>query len=233
MYKLACLLVLLTASFCVGQTTISDYKYAIVPSKFDFLKEKDQFRLNTLTKLFMEKYGFKTFFDTDIQPVDAGNNTNLFVLVENTSGFITTKIKIILKDYKGKVLCTSEIGQSKEKEYHLAYNEAFRKAFKSFENLNYCYNPKNTPAIQNTVENESSRQEINTDILFAQPTPTGFQLVDSFPKVVMKLFKTTTINCFIAQKEAVQGVLILKDKQWFFEFYNKDTLISNKIEVKF
>jgi hypothetical protein len=37
----------------------------------------------------------------------------------------------------------------------------------------------------------------------------------------------------MAKKGEVQGVLVAKNNQWFFEFYQGDQLISEKIEVKF
>ncbi|MNE80595.1 hypothetical protein D3C80_1771820 [compost metagenome] len=70
-------------------------------------------------------------------------------------------------------------------------------------------------------------------LLYAQPTVTGFQLVDSTPKVVLKVFKTSSPVCYIAAKESIQGVLISKDNQWYFEYYQNDKLISEKVSVKF
>ena len=49
----------------------------------------------------------------------------------------------------------------------------------------------------------------------------------------MKIFKTSNSNCFIAVKGNIQGVLIAKDNQWYFEYYQNDKLISEKIDVKF
>jgi hypothetical protein len=47
----------------------------------------------------------------------------------------------------------------------------------------------------------------------------------------MKLLKTSQANSFIAIKDSVQGS-DFKDNQWFFEYYQNDTLISEKIAVK-
>jgi hypothetical protein len=47
----------------------------------------------------------------------------------------------------------------------------------------------------------------------------------------MKVFKTSSSTCLIAMREPIQGVLISKDNQWFFEYYQNDKLISE--EVKF
>jgi hypothetical protein len=45
---------------------ISQYQYDIVPAKFDAQRKPGQFGLNNLTKLFLEKNGYKVFYDTDI-----------------------------------------------------------------------------------------------------------------------------------------------------------------------
>jgi hypothetical protein len=54
----------------------------------------------------------------------------------------------------------------------------------------------------------------DVNLLYAQATSTGYQLIDSTPKVVMKLLKHHKPT-FIAIKDSVQGSLILKDNQWF------------------
>ena len=81
---------------------------------------------------------------------------------------------------------------------------------------------------------ESKTPEFQSpNLLYAQANATGFQLIDSTPKVVMKLLKTSQANSFIAIKGTIQGSLILKDNQWYFEYYQNDKFISEKIEVKF
>ena len=230
MKKYIILLVVLASSLGFSQT-INDYKYSIVPSKFTFLKEKDQYRLNTLTKLLMEKYGFVTFFDTDILPVEvAESNCNkVFVEVQNNGNMFMTKISVVLKDCKNTVLFTSVEGKSQEKDYQISYNQALREAFNSFDSLNYKYNGGDISKISNTI-NDSDLSEIP---LFAQPIGGGFQLIDATPKVIMKIYKTSSPICFIANKNSIQGVLISKDDEWFFEYFNNSKLISEKVEVKF
>jgi hypothetical protein len=70
-------------------------------------------------------------------------------------------------------------------------------------------------------------------LLYAQPTISGFQLIDSTPKVVYKIFKTSSPTCFIAFKDNKQGVLIAKENQWFFEYYENEKAVSEKVTVKF
>lgn len=52
------LLFILISSYVFSQS-VNDYQYVIVPVKYDFLSKEDQYGLNTLTKLLLQKYGFK------------------------------------------------------------------------------------------------------------------------------------------------------------------------------
>ena len=52
-----------TASF--AQKSINNYKYVIVPSKFDFVKGKDKYQTSSLTKFLFNKYGFTAFLDDE------------------------------------------------------------------------------------------------------------------------------------------------------------------------
>jgi hypothetical protein len=245
MKKHIILLLILASSLGFSQT-INDYRYAIVPSKFSFLKEKDQYRLNTLTKLLMEKYGFVTFFDTDILPVEvAENNCNkVFVDVQNNGNMFMTKMSVVLKDCKNTILFTSVEGKSQEKECQIAYNQALREAFNSFNSLGYKYNGNNNFNSNSKVNAKESSNlkdsnlneaniKVNDLVLFAQPIENGFQLIDATPKVIMKIYKTSSPVCFIANKGGIQGVLISKENEWFFEYFNNFKLVSDKVEVKF
>ena len=58
----------------VGQSKINNYKYVIVPSKFEFLKKKDQYQTSSLTKFLFEKYGFNAYLDSDKLPEDLNKN---------------------------------------------------------------------------------------------------------------------------------------------------------------
>ena len=52
------LIALIVVSNVYSQSNLNDYKYIIVPNKFDFLKEKDQYQLNSLAAFLFNKYGF-------------------------------------------------------------------------------------------------------------------------------------------------------------------------------
>jgi len=247
------LLVLAFISISGFSQSLNDYKYAIVPAKFSFLKEKDQYRMNMLTKMFMEKYGFITYFDTDILPTEVAENScnRVYVDVQSNGGFFTSKIIVTLKDCRNAVIFTSAEGKSREKDLQISFNQALREAFNSFDNLDLKSNRTTksettiTEQVQPMPESKSIapqavviKEEVKSTtseskILFAQPIENGFQLIDSTPKVIMKIYKTSIPICFMAIKDSVQGVLIFRENHWFFEYLSNSKLISDKVEVKF
>lgn len=212
---------------------VSDYKYVIVPAKFSFLKEANMYNLNALTKMVLEKQGYEVYFDNEILPTALAENRckALYADMLENNNLLVTKIKVELRDCRNQTLYVSEEGKSREKDYGQAYVQAFREVGRSMEILKS--KPKNE-ALE-TV-NEPKIEAQNTTVnpqLFAQPISNGFQLVDSTPKVVMKLFKTSVSNFYIGQKDSQQGVVFNKNNQWYFEYYQNDKLVSEKMEIKF
>lgn len=260
---------LLISSYGFSQT-VNDYAAVIVPLRYDFLKEQNQYRLNTLTKFNLQKAGFVAYYSNEMIPdeLNVNNRCNLLnVDVEKDNAFLVTKLYVVLKDCYGKVVYKSEVGKSKEKEFDVAYAEALNGAFESVYRLNYKYNGKiatsnqsvgvsSAPVVSQSVavpavvatgtvaatnaaytavsgNTPNNNAEPDAALLYAQPIKNGFQLVDSTPKVVMKVFKTSNPSVYQAVKGTVQGLLVSKENQWFFEYYENDTLKSEKIPVKF
>jgi hypothetical protein len=244
-------LLFLISSYAFSQS-INDYVAVIVPVKYDFVKSENQYRLNTLTKFNLQKAGFEAFYTNE----NTSNQYNdrcklLYVDVSKENGFMTTKLFITFKDCNGKIIFKSDIGKSREKDFEVAYTEALNMAFESIYALQYKYNsaaigqnpgivspvivPVAATAVVAAVAVNVSSGSAETDgkVLFAQPIKNGFQLVDTTPKVVMKAYKTTNPSIYIVYKENTQGVMVLKENQWFFEYYEKDTLMSEKLTVKF
>ncbi len=135
--------VLLSAFTSYAQNDLNNYKYIIVPNKFEFQKEDNAYNLNKLSQFLFNKYGFEALMEGDEYPVDLATNGCLGLQsdVLKEPGMFKTKLKVVLKDCSGKTVYTSGIGESREKEYYVAYNKAIRMAFSSFENLNYNYRP--------------------------------------------------------------------------------------------
>jgi hypothetical protein len=245
--KKSFLLLALFVSVLGFSQSVNDYQYVIIPTKFTGFKENDRFRLNSSTKMLLEKYGFKTYMSNDAIPNDIGDNCKRLYadLVEDNSLMIT-KVKIVLKDCKENVIYETEYGKSREKDYAVAYNQALRETAKSFEKLNYKYKGKSGTTVQVPVV--TAQQEVTPEIntaettlpadsskpfYFAQPTATGFQIVDNEPKVILRLFTTSQKNVFIGEKGNTKGVVVSKNGQWFFEYYENTKLVSEPWNLKF
>ena len=240
-------LMLFIASYSFSQS-VNDYKAVIIPMKYDFLKAENQYRLQTITKIYLQKAGFQAFYNNELIPSEFKDKCSLlYIDVINESSLFVTKLRVTFKDCYGTEIFKSEIGRSKEKEYQLSYSEALNEAFKSVFALNYKYNEKENSGVNLAVIPESVVAETvpvvavkkesidnkSVGLLYAQSTSYGYQLIDSEPKVVMKVYKTSNLASFMASKGNIQGVLVSKGNQWFFEYYQNDQLVSEKIDVKF
>ncbi|RZJ65660.1 MAG: hypothetical protein EOO50_12995 [Flavobacterium sp.] len=248
MKKFIAVALLLVTTFAVAQndpSVINNYKVAIVPKKFSFLKEEDQYRLNTLTKMYMEKYGFKAYFDTDEIPPDdyVEEYAKVFVDLITETNMFQTKVIVVLRDYKKKELFRTEAGKSRDKDYKTSYQQALREAFNYFNTLGYEYNggsglavlaPPPPPTRVSTPVKESKPVVVDKNTLFAQPVENGFQLVDTTPKVIFKLRKTSSDKVYMAEKGTQAGTLIEKeDGKWVFESYVDGKLVTETVSVKF
>jgi len=239
MKKPILLLLLLCSFFGIAQS-INDYKYAIVPVKYEFQKKENQFRLNTLTKYQLTNIGFTVFYDTDVLSDELANNRcdKLYVNVERQNAFLSEKLIIIFKDCKNNIVFKSQPGSSKSKDFEAAYQEAFNGAFASVKALNYNYNGKDNIAVAQqksitVVEEKMPITQPNSNTIKAEAIASGYLLIDqSQSKILLKLQKTSDPKVYIASNQSQHGVLINKNNAWFFEYYTNDSLISEEIDVK-
>ncbi len=226
-------LLLLFSAVCFAQN-INEYKYATVPAKFSFLKEENQYNLNLLTKMYLQKYGFETYYNNETAPDDFVNSNcnKIFVDIVNNSNMFTTKLKVVIKDCKNNILISSEEGASREKEYKVAYNEALRMAFDNFSVLKvHKFQPlqKSLEMIGEPITNQMLIKKYNV-----VATKNGFNLITAeSDNKFFQIFKTSSNDVFIGNRDNVSGVLIKKTDNWFFEYYQNDKLVSEKVEVKF
>ena len=243
MKKLVFVFVLFT-SFCFGQN-INNYKAVIVPLKFDFIQKNNQYRLCTLSKINLTNAGFTVFYANEILSKEYNDRCELLYYdIVKENAFLATKFHIELKDCSGNLIYKSETSYTKEKETELAYSKALDGAFESIYKLNYNYEKipvtppvvalKNevVPVVSSPVSTAIIEKSVS-NLVYAQATQNGYQLVDASPKVVFVLYKTSRSDLYIATKGNSQGVFVQKDNQWFFEYYENEKLVSEKVVVKF
>lgn len=264
------ILFLLFSFSAYSQNAVNNYKYVVVPEKFSFLTQNDQYSLNSLTKALLEDKGFTVYFDNNGLPAEVANNKcrALSADVLNKSGMFTTSLTLLLKDCQGNIIFKSKEGKSREKEYKVAYKVALRDAFTSLEKVSYAANTGSTnepvqPIIATTASEASVKptaaitgQPVQsiittpptseapaklTEVITNQPAGTlsvqaianGYQLIDTTPKIVLTILKTSTENYYIASNGINNGIVLKKNEDWFFEYYKDGKLISEKLLVKF
>ncbi|MEO9893525.1 hypothetical protein [Aurantibacter sp.] len=76
-------------------------------------------------------------------------------------------------------------------------------------------------------------KEQKTDVLYAQEITNGYQLVDSTPKILMKILKTSKTDFYIANGDVGSGVVYAENGKWFFERYDGGNLIQEELNIKF
>lgn len=252
---------LLASVSAYAQHTINNYKYVLVPEKFSFLKQANQYRLNALTKALLEEKGFTVYYDNADLPQEIANNkcTALNVEILEKNKMFSTNLTLLLKDCQSNIVFQSKEGKSREKEFSASYNEALRDAFASLEEIPYAYvansnvQPKAVVAATSTVAvpvvaapivnaplaNQTAEQNIPAakanaaGTLYAQATANGYQLIDTTPKIVLTLFKTSVSDYFIADNGSANGIVFKKNEEWVFEYYKNNALVAEKLSIKF
>ncbi len=299
----------------MAQEQLNDYKYIIVPKKFEDFKRKNQYQTSTLVKYLFTEKGFDAVYEDELPPELKNNGClGLRAKLLDGSSLFTTKTTVALENCNGKEVFTTKEGKSKEKDYKDSYGEALRDAFTSFDPLNYNYNgkaensqtvtvsmkndvkkiaeekrqnhssanrpdvmveqeatlenqrykdqrpvesnlkmaePENERVAQEAAQNQESYKDrdpaasemkqgqatnfsdIATATLYAQEQPNGYQLVDSTPKIRMKIYKTSMPDFYLAEAGDTTGVVFQKNGAWFFEYYSGDKLMTRELEIKF
>lgn len=245
MKKILLILVVLVGVSTFAQQSINDYKYVVLPKKFDFQNSADQYKLNSLSKQYLEQIGFTVYYTDEIPRELANQNCNklYYNLTDNNSMF-WTRLSLALKDCAGEVIYKSAEGESRDKDSKIAYTQAIRQVFGFLNAVNYSYSGKELKnvIVQNPMPiKPKAAQEISTkpsqtivlNSLFAQPIANGYQLIDTTPKVIFKLQSTSNPDVFIAQRDSLVGVLLKINDMWFFEAYENGKAIRETVSVKF
>ena len=235
------------------------YKYIIVKSTFNFLKQVDRYRTSSFTKFLFEKEGFKVYLDNEQLPEELYYNKckAMFVDIKDDSNLFYTKNFIELLDCNNNLIHTSQIGKSKLKDYEKTYRQSIRNAFSTFKNLDSIYTSFSSVKITKSTKKESNleivaktketKQEIikpavnsstsekkNNLIyssLIAKDISSGYQLLNRKNQVIFIILKTGNQNRFIIKNK--NGSLINKGSYWLAEYYEDQKLITKKIKINF
>ena len=245
---------LITFSLCSQQEKINNYKYILVPEKFEFLKKSDQYQTSSLTKFLLAKKGFVVFLSTDKNiPEELFFNKCLALTATliDDSNLFTVKNRIELKDCHGSILYTSAMGKSKEKDFKKSYHEAIRNAYSSMDDLAYEFTPKkentNTEVVTSLSEivtlpiapamkeatpvQKDVIPSVQVETLYAQEIANGFQLVNTTSAIIFDVFATKRKDVFIIKDK--NGIMYQDENIWVVEYYENEQLVVKQYRVKF
>lgn len=213
MKKYTLLLILFIGCNVFAQEKMNAYKYAVVPSQFDFQKEPNQYGINQLLKYKFQQLGFETYLDTDELPFALKKNTCTYItptIIPNNGMFIT-RVTVEVKNCLNQNLFTTEEGNSNDKSYKTSYTIALREALSSFRGyrLNYQPIPEEEVVVQKEYIKEdqpivTSEKNANSKFLY---NGTQFSLVKTNPLYHAEI-KYTDLDKLIGtlSKTSKQGI---------------------------
>jgi hypothetical protein len=138
---------------------LSAFDYVVVPDRFGFQYERDQYQINSLLKFLFNKHGFHAFFPSELP--DVSRCDGLYAEIEQVNGFVWTEVSIRLLDCDGILFYQTKSGRSKLKDFAKAYSEAVRMAFESIEILGVRQGP--LEILQKAGEEINSEGTIKAD----------------------------------------------------------------------
>ncbi|GAB5401262.1 MAG: hypothetical protein Aureis2KO_28470 [Aureisphaera sp.] len=217
-YVVAALFTICSLTQIFSQSDLDSYSFVVVPTRYDFQFEDDQYQLNSLTKFLFNKYGFHAYYNNELPNVERCDG--LWADVTRKSGFVWAKVTVVLKDCNGEVIFQSSEGRSKLKEYGKAYQEGLREAFQSIIALgvkqkelkifDFTKEPTPEEEVEETKEAvvAETKEELPTEVL----SKTDINTTDTFYENNGKVFILKEIGEGFKLYELVTDELTLKGK---------------------
>lgn len=170
---------ILAFALCLGlmvsaQEKLNEYKYIIIPTRFEGFKSENQYQTSTYAKHILQEKGFSNVvYDNDL-PQELVLNPCLGVTakMDDNSGMFRTKVQFRFVDCMKKDVFTSPEGDSREKEYKASYAEAISTALKSLDGFTYQYSPKEGAMGSVTVSMKNDVKSVPAQVAETpKPTP--------------------------------------------------------------
>jgi len=204
-------------------TSFAQKQTIIISSKYDFQKEKNAYNINNMLKAILLSNNYEVYFDDEVLPIEIAENRCAVltgILVDKSNMFLT-KMQFQIKDCQNKIVFETAEVKSKEKDIQAGYVEAVRLLSPELKKYKVELLQKKEVAIQKSSEMTTNT---NTKYHFLE-IANGFAIMDTTPKVVLQIYKTTNPNVFIADKFGIKGVFTKSDNKGVFEYYLNDKLV--------
>jgi len=194
MKKFFAIVFLMSFAFAKAQS-VNDYKYVIVDNQYEFQSSANQYRLNELMEFELQKYGFETYRNNEVLPLDLNRGLcNALQLKVYKSGRLWTDMYATLVNCNGEVLFQTIEVRSQQKDYQKDYFSAVRESFVSFGDLNYQYNggQKSQPSTVTVFEDVQEVMPASQNIEVAVAAPRKVEEVQ--PTVQEKIEETVQVE---------------------------------------
>ena len=234
MKKQILIITFLISSVAFSQS-INDYKYIVVPMKFDFQKSPNQYRLSTNSKYFLTNNGFNVLYENTTLPIDLAKDKckALYFDLQESSSYFMSKLTITLKDCQNNIVYTSKVGKSKEKEYEKSYNEALIFALEDIKTLHYKYEENKEESVLEEKFQDKSKVDYTEFSYKTKKIQDGYLITDtSNPNFYLKLLRTSNPTIYIGQSDENVGIVTKKEEVLIFEYYKNNLLISQSLMVQ-
>lgn len=235
MKNLIFLALLFVSTFGIAQSSFNDYNMAVVPAKFDFQKEDNEYRINSTIKAFLKQKGFEVYLTNEAMPegfMDYNCN-KVFVNLKEESNMFFTKLQVEFKDCKNKVLFVTDLGESREKNHAKSYNEALLLTLKSFDKARYKYSGK-TYFDEEAQEKLKTREveNVSLEVVKTEKNESFIKVVNQSNQKELILYKTSKPNIFLSTYNGRNGVVLAKENNWVFEYIDGDKIASEILQFK-
>jgi hypothetical protein len=239
MKKLFFLFLLFSSIFVFAQKNLNPYKYVIIPSRFEFQNEDNQYGLNMLLKYKFDQLGFTVYMESEGLPkfILDSRCLALYPFIKESGGVFVTKLKLEVRDCYGEVLFLTKEGSSRDKSYKVAYNQALRSSLNSFNGYSLQYSAKNNLTNTNLSSNTSSQNLIsNTKLsdahLVFKPLRTSFVILDSdTQEVIFTIYLSKKSDTYFIKGES--GLIYKNNNNWFREYFENEKVVIEQLDIRF
>ena len=152
MKKTMAMFLFMGLSLFPAQAQLDNYKYFVVPKRFETFKDVNQYQTSTLVKFLLTRYAFDPIYDDAIpEELFLNKCLGLTTQLEDNSTYLQTVVAIVFYDCRGQEVFRTQEGRSKNKEFKEAFSEAIQEAMRTMALLSHNYQGSEEETVEEQV----------------------------------------------------------------------------------
>lgn len=152
MKKTMAMFLFMGLSLLPAQAQLDNYKYFVVPKRFETFKDVNQYQTSTLVKFLLTKYAFDPIYDDAIpEELFLNKCLGLTSQLEDNSTYLQTVVAIVFYDCRGQEVFRTQEGKSKNKEFKEAFSESIQEAMKTMALISHNYQGSEEKTVEEPV----------------------------------------------------------------------------------